>query len=134
MHLADPAPIAFPVPRPFVGYDNSIGIGRNKVSPRSDRNQINDWTGGTAGETLADAAGKPSKLGPRQLACARCGATFACNVGGPCWCGQVEVKFPLPKPGEPNPTGFDDCLCRDCLQAVADEHAKTQRAEAGRAT
>ena len=83
---------------------------------------------------MTDAAITPVKFGPRQLACARCGATFACNVGGPCWCGQVDVKFPLPKPGEPSPTGFDDCLCRDCLQAVADAHAKKQHAEAGRAT
>jgi hypothetical protein len=78
-------------------------------------------------EKLTDAGLTRSKSGPRQLACARCGQAFACNVGGPCWCGQVEVKFPLPKPGEPSPTGFEDCLCRDCLQAVADEHANKQR-------
>jgi hypothetical protein len=82
---------------------------------------------------LTDAAARQTKFGPRQLACARCGEAFACNQGGPCWCGEVEVKFPLPKPGEPSPTGFADCLCCNCLQAVADAHARKQRAEAGQA-
>ena len=75
---------------------------------------------------MTDAAVSQPKSGPRQLACARCGVAFACNLGGPCWCGEVGTKFPLPKPGEPSPTGFDDCLCRDCLQAVADEYANKQ--------
>jgi hypothetical protein len=60
--------------------------------------------------------------GPRQLACARCGAEFACNVGGPCWCSEESVRLPLPQAGMPSPTGFDDCLCRDCLRAVAAAH------------
>ena len=85
-------------------------------------------------KTLSDAAANPPTFGPRQLACARCGKSFACNVGGPCWCGEVEVMFPLPKSGEPSPTGFDDCICADCLRALADENARKQRAEAGRAT
>jgi hypothetical protein len=55
----------------------------------------------------------------RKLACARCGAAFGCNPGGPCWCGEETVRLPLPSSDMPSPTGFDDCLCRDCLRAVA---------------
>jgi hypothetical protein len=55
----------------------------------------------------------------RQIACARCGAEFTCNLHGPCWCGAEAVKLPLPALGQPSATGFDDCLCRDCLHAVA---------------
>jgi hypothetical protein len=53
---------------------------------------------------------------PRRLACARCGAEFSCSLSGDCWCGQESAKLPLPASGS---TGFDDCLCRDCLLALA---------------
>jgi len=58
--------------------------------------------------------------GTRQLACARCGAAFTCNLHGPCWCGEEAARLPLPKAGETSATGFDDCLCRNCLRAIAD--------------
>jgi hypothetical protein len=66
-----------------------------------------------------------NRAGPtaRRLACARCGAEFSCNLHGPCWCGEEAALLPLPKAGAPSPTGFDDCLCRDCLRAVAAAHA-----------
>jgi hypothetical protein len=59
----------------------------------------------------------------RKLACARCGTAFTCNLNGPCWCGEETARLPLPKPGVPSPTGFDDCLCRGCLREVANAHA-----------
>jgi hypothetical protein len=67
------------------------------------------------------------KAGGRQLACARCGTEFTCNVGGPCWCSEEAVRLPLPQPGVASPTGFNDCLCRDCLRALAAEHAAAPR-------
>jgi hypothetical protein len=70
---------------------------------------------------LTETGLSPQKTGSRQLACARCGAEFSCNLHGPCWCGEEAVKLPLPKPGTTSATGFDDCLCRDCLRAVAKE-------------
>jgi hypothetical protein len=44
---------------------------------------------------------------------------FTCDLHGPCWCGAEAIKLPLPAPGQASATGFDDCLCRDCLRAVA---------------
>jgi Cysteine-rich CWC len=67
------------------------------------------------------------KAGGRQLACARCGTEFTCNVGGPCWCSEETVRLPLPQAGVASPTGFDDCLCRSCLRAVAAEHIDNRR-------
>jgi len=61
----------------------------------------------------------PSQGTSRSLACARCGAAFSCTLGGPCWCGEEAVKLPLPSPGKVSATGFDDCLCRDCLRTLA---------------
>lgn len=52
---------------------------------------------------------------PRRLACARCGAEFGCTLSTDCWCGEEAARLPLPTSG----TGFADCLCRDCLRAVA---------------
>jgi hypothetical protein len=40
-------------------------------------------------------------------------------LGGPCWCGEEAVRLPLPSPGKVSATGFDDCLCRDCLRTLA---------------
>lgn len=48
----------------------------------------------------------------RMLACARCGAPFACSLSGGCWCAEETARLPLPRAGE-------DCLCRDCLRAGA---------------
>jgi hypothetical protein len=44
---------------------------------------------------------------------------FSCDLHGPCWCGAEAINLPLPAPGQASVTGFDDCLCRDCLRAVA---------------
>jgi hypothetical protein len=63
--------------------------------------------------------------GARRLACARCGAEFTCNLHGPCWCSDEAVRLPLPTPT--GPTGFDDCLCRNCLQTVGAAHAKSAK-------
>jgi HAD superfamily hydrolase (TIGR01509 family) len=51
----------------------------------------------------------------RALACARCGVEFKCTLSKDCWCGEEMARLPLPTFG----TGFADCLCRDCLRAVA---------------
>ena len=51
----------------------------------------------------------------RPLTCARCGAEFICTLSIDCWCGTEAARLPLPTLG----TGFADCLCRDCLRAVA---------------
>jgi beta-phosphoglucomutase-like phosphatase (HAD superfamily) len=56
---------------------------------------------------------------PRRLACARCGTEFGCTLSGDCWCGEESARLPLPTTG----TGFADCLCRDCLRAIAAEGA-----------
>lgn len=77
---------------------------------------------------MTDTGLNSTVSGGRRLACTRCGAEFSCNLHGPCWCGEEAVKLPLPKPGEPSVTGFDDCLCRDCLRAVTAEYfARTSR-------
>ncbi len=57
--------------------------------------------------------------GSRQITCERCGAGFSCSVNsGACWCGEEPLRLPLPTPGQ---SQFSDCLCRDCLRAVAAE-------------
>lgn len=33
-----------------------------------------------------------------------------------CWCGEETARLPLPSSG----TGFEDCLCGDCLRAVSE--------------
>jgi hypothetical protein len=48
----------------------------------------------------------------RRLACFRCGNQFTCNAAGPCWCAEESVHLPMPADG-------GDCMCRDCLRAVA---------------
>ncbi|MCO5130619.1 MAG: hypothetical protein M9932_08630 [Xanthobacteraceae bacterium] len=60
---------------------------------------------------------------PRRLACARCGAAFVCTLSTDCWCGAESARLPLPASG----TGFADCLCRDCLRAVAARAEGQQR-------
>jgi hypothetical protein len=49
---------------------------------------------------------------PRRAACPRCGAAFACEPAGDCWCKDVEVRLPIPAAGE-------GCLCAACLRQAA---------------
>ncbi|AXK83294.1 hypothetical protein DW352_23905 [Pseudolabrys taiwanensis] len=62
-----------------------------------------------------------SRLPPRQLACARCGATFECRLGGGCWCNDESVKLPLPA------IGGEDCLCPACLRKAAEAQQQQQQ-------
>lgn len=58
---------------------------------------------------------------PRRIACARCGTAFSCLADGTgrCWCGAEPFRLPVPLPAEVGP--YDDCLCPDCLRALAAE-------------
>jgi hypothetical protein len=49
---------------------------------------------------------------PSRVACARCGATFACEPAGDCWCKHEPVRLPMPAADE-------GCLCADCLRKAA---------------
>ncbi len=49
---------------------------------------------------------------PTRAACARCGAAFACEPAGDCWCKHEPVRLPLPVAGE-------GCLCAECLRKAA---------------
>ena len=51
---------------------------------------------------------------PRRLACARCGTTFECGLGGDCWCAAEPYQLPLTAAGE-----IEDCLCPACLRQAA---------------
>jgi hypothetical protein len=64
-------------------------------------------------------------LAIRKVVCARCGAEFSCGLSKECWCAAETARHPLPKAG----TGFDDCLCRACLQAIAANHDKASQSE-----
>ncbi|MBV8538347.1 MAG: hypothetical protein JO128_22305 [Alphaproteobacteria bacterium] len=48
------------------------------------------------------------------LRCARCGAEFACDPAGDCWCKDEPFRVPLPK------TDAESCLCPTCLRAMAE--------------
>jgi hypothetical protein len=48
----------------------------------------------------------------RTLACARCGTTFGCDLGGGCWCMDEAFRVPMPLDG-------GDCVCPTCLRAMA---------------
>jgi len=50
----------------------------------------------------------------RRLACARCGTTFDCGLGGDCWCAALPYRVPLTDAGR-----SEDCLCPDCLRKAA---------------
>jgi hypothetical protein len=49
---------------------------------------------------------------PVRAACARCGATFACEPAGDCWCKHEDVRVPMPITDE-------GCLCAECLRKAA---------------
>lgn len=59
-------------------------------------------------------------LEPRTLTCARCGASFGCNLNGGCWCDAEPYRLPLP-------TGGGDCLCPDCLRRLAQAQQQQQQ-------
>lgn len=52
-------------------------------------------------------------LAPRKLVCEGCGAEFACDVAGDCWCMAEPAALPLPTSG-------GDCLCPNCLRQARD--------------
>jgi hypothetical protein len=49
---------------------------------------------------------------PPRIACARCGAPFACEPAGDCWCKHEPARLPMP-------TANEGCLCLDCLRKTA---------------
>jgi len=57
---------------------------------------------------------------PRRLACAQCGTTFECTLGGPCWCSAEPYRLPVPN------VGMADCLCATCLRAAAARQGANQ--------
>ncbi|HLZ02606.1 MAG TPA: hypothetical protein VKR55_10710 [Bradyrhizobium sp.] len=61
-----------------------------------------------------------SSGGYRNLTCSRCGAAFACNPLGACWCKDETVRLPMPVEGE-------DCLCRECLRKAAEQASPAPR-------
>jgi hypothetical protein len=54
----------------------------------------------------------PSTVTKTRIACARCGASLACDPEGPCWCKAEPVRLPIPPMNE-------TCLCPECLRAAA---------------
>jgi hypothetical protein len=59
--------------------------------------------------------------GTRRLACSACGTEFSCDLSGRCWCMEETARLPMPAEG-------GDCLCRDCLHAMAETGPKSQTA------
>ncbi|HTP84933.1 MAG TPA: cysteine-rich CWC family protein [Alphaproteobacteria bacterium] len=49
-----------------------------------------------------------------KLRCTRCGAEFACDPAGDCWCKDETFRVPMPK------AGAESCLCPACLRTMAD--------------
>jgi hypothetical protein len=62
-----------------------------------------------------------SPIPPRTLACARCGATFDCNLAGGCWCNDETFRLPMPT------EAAADCLCPTCLRRMAQEQQQQQQ-------
>jgi len=58
---------------------------------------------------------------PRTLACARCGAAFACNLAGGCWCADEAFRLPMPT------EAGADCLCPACLRRMAQQQQQQQQ-------
>jgi hypothetical protein len=54
-----------------------------------------------------------------EIRCSNCGASFACDPAGDCWC-KAPPYLPMPAAGE-------TCLCPDCLAG-----ARAATAAAGR--
>ncbi|HZL32254.1 MAG TPA: cysteine-rich CWC family protein [Pseudolabrys sp.] len=49
----------------------------------------------------------------RAVACARCGAAFACGLSGECWCAAEPYRLPMTL------AATEDCLCPACLRKAA---------------
>jgi hypothetical protein len=52
----------------------------------------------------------------RNATCAQCGVAFGCGLSGDCWCADESFRLPLP-------TDASDCLCPDCLRALAQQQS-----------
>ena len=61
---------------------------------------------------MTQSPGQPAAT-PRRLACARCGTSFDCGLGGDCWCAAETFKLPMPA------SDAEDCLCPACLRKAA---------------
>jgi hypothetical protein len=58
--------------------------------------------------------GEPANSNPaRVVVCARCGASFGCDLSGECWCAHETFRLPIPT------DAASDCLCPVCLRAAA---------------
>jgi hypothetical protein len=57
----------------------------------------------------------------RTVTCARCGAAFACNLDGGCWCAAEPYRLPLPT------ATHEDCLCPACLRKAAAQQASSSK-------
>ena len=51
--------------------------------------------------------------------CSVCGAVFACEPAGACWCKDETFRLPLPDPA----AGHAGCLCPTCLRDRAAKQA-----------
>lgn len=51
---------------------------------------------------------------PATIRCTKCGAAFACEPAGECWCKDETIRLPLPADGTAS------CLCPKCLRAMAE--------------
>jgi len=61
-------------------------------------------------------AAEPASPSPaRVVVCARCGASFGCDLSGDCWCAHETFRLPVPAATD----AASDCLCPDCLRAAA---------------
>lgn len=58
------------------------------------------------------------QAGPKV--CESCGKAFPCNPGN-CWCDRIE---PLPEASRAERDQFKDCLCEECLRALAARNQK----------
>jgi hypothetical protein len=52
-----------------------------------------------------------------RTSCTRCGAGFACDPAGACWCAALPRKLKLPTEADAR------CLCPRCLEARIREEA-----------
>jgi hypothetical protein len=51
------------------------------------------------------------------LRCTKCGAEFACDPLGSCWCKDESFRLPMPA------SDAESCLCPTCLRGLAGERA-----------